>query len=52
MFDSVFVHIYRKQPGLMTLGFDYETITAKRLPIEIRDGASSNLFNLVAFKDK
>ena len=52
MFDSVFVHIYRTQPGLMTLGVDYEKITAKRLPIEIRDGASSNLFNLVAFKDK
>jgi hypothetical protein len=52
MFDSVFVHIYRTQPGLMTLGVDYEKITAKRLPIEIRDGASSNLFNLVAFKVK
>ena len=52
MFDSVFVHIYRTQPGLMTLGVDYEKITAKRLPIEIRDGASSNLFNLVAFKDR
>lgn len=52
MFDSVFVHIYRTRPGLMTLGVDYEKITAKRLPIEVRDGASSNLFNLVAFKDK
>jgi hypothetical protein len=52
MFDSVFVHIYRTKPGLMTLGVDYEKITAKRLPIEIRDGASSNLFNLVAFKEK
>jgi hypothetical protein len=52
MFDSVFVHIYRTKPGVMTLGVDYEKITAKRLPIEIRDGASSNLFNLVAFKDK
>jgi hypothetical protein len=52
MFDSVFVHIYRTQPGLMTLGVDYEKITAKRLPIEIRDGALSNLFNLVAFKNK
>jgi hypothetical protein len=51
MFDSVFVHIYRTQPGLMTLGVDYETVTAKRLPIEIRDGASSNLRNLIAFKD-
>lgn len=51
MFDSVFVHIYRTRPGLMTLGVDYEKITAKRLPIEIRDGASSSLFNLVAFKD-
>jgi hypothetical protein len=51
MFDSVFVHIYRTRPGLMTLGVDYEKITAKRLPIEIRDGYSSNLFNLVAFKD-
>jgi nitrogenase molybdenum-iron protein alpha/beta subunit len=50
MFDSVFVHIYRTRPGLMTLGVDYEKITAKRLPIEIRDGTSSNLFNLVAFK--
>jgi hypothetical protein len=50
MFDSVFVHVYRTRPGLMTLGVDYEKITAKRLPIEIRDGASSNLFNLVAFK--
>ncbi|HUY32269.1 MAG TPA: hypothetical protein VMV69_05775 [Pirellulales bacterium] len=50
MFDSVFVHMYRTRPGLMTLGVDYEKITAKRLPIEIRDGASSNLFNLVAFK--
>jgi hypothetical protein len=50
MFDSVFVHIYRTQSGLMTLGVDYEKITAKRLPIEIRDGASSNLFNLVAFR--
>lgn len=52
MFDSTFVHIYRTHPGLMTLGVDYEKITAKRLPIEIRDGASSNLFNLVAFKSK
>ena len=52
MFDSVFVHIYRTQPGLMTLGVDYETVTAKRLPIEIRDGASSSLRNLVAFKDQ
>ncbi len=52
MFDSVFVHLYRTRPGLMTLGFDYEKITAKRLPIEIRDGASSNLFNLVAFKER
>ena len=52
MFDSVFVHIYRTRAGLMTLGVDYEKITAKRLPIEIRDGASSNLFNLVAFKDQ
>jgi len=51
MFDSVFVYIYRTRPGLMTLGVDYEKITAKRLPIEIRDGGSSNLFNLVAFKD-
>jgi hypothetical protein len=51
MFDSAFVYIYRTQPGLMTLGTDYEKITAKRLPIEIRDGASSNLRNLVAFKD-
>ena len=34
----------------MTLGKDYEKITAKRLPIEIRDGASSDFFNLVAFK--
>jgi hypothetical protein len=51
MFDSVFVHLYRTRPGLMTLGVDYEKITAKRLPIEIRDGASSNLFNLVAFKE-
>jgi hypothetical protein len=50
MFDSVFVHIYRSQPGLMTLGVDYEKITAKRLPIEVRDGTSSNLFNLVAFR--
>ncbi len=50
MFDSVFVYIYRTRPGLMTLGVDYEKITAKRLPIEIRDGTSSNLFNLVAFK--
>jgi hypothetical protein len=52
MFDSVFVHIYRTRTGLMTLGVDYEKITAKRLPIEIRDGATSNLFNLVAFKDE
>jgi hypothetical protein len=52
MFDSVFVHIYRTKPGLMTLGKDYEKITAKRLPIEIRDGASSDFFNLVAFKDQ
>jgi hypothetical protein len=52
MFDSVFLHIYRTQPGLMTLGVDYETVTAKRLPIEIRDGASSNFRNLVAFKDQ
>lgn len=52
MFDAVFLHIYRTQPGLMTLGVDYEKITAKRLPIEIRDGASSNLRNLVAFKDQ
>jgi hypothetical protein len=52
MFDSVFIYIYRDQPGLMTLGVDYEKITAKRLPIEIRDGASSNLFNLVAFKEQ
>ena len=51
MFDSVFVYLYRTQPGTMTLGVDYEKITAKRLPIEIRDGASSNLFNLVAFKE-
>lgn len=51
MFDSVFVYLYRSQPGLLTLGFDYETVTAKRLPIEIRDAGSSNLFNLVAFKD-
>ncbi len=51
MFDSVFVHIYRTRPGLMTLGKDYEKTTAKRLPIEIRDGASSDFFNLVAFKD-
>lgn len=50
MFDSVFIHIYRTRSGLMTLGVDYEKITAKRLPIEIRDGTSSNLFNLVAFK--
>jgi hypothetical protein len=50
MFDSVFAYIYRTRPGLMTLGVDYEKITAKRLPIEIRDGTSSNLFNLVAFK--
>jgi hypothetical protein len=51
MFDSVFVYIYRTRPGLMTLGVDYEKITAKRLPIEIRDGNTSNLFNLVAFKN-
>lgn len=51
MFDSVFLHLYRSRPGLMTLGVDYEKITAKRLPIELRDGASSNLYNLVAFKD-
>jgi hypothetical protein len=50
MFDSAFVYIYRTRPGLMTLGVDYEKITSKRLPIEIRDGGSSNLFNLVAFK--
>lgn len=50
MFDSAFVHVYRAGSGLMTLGVDYEKITAKRLPIEIRDGATSNLFNLVAFK--
>jgi hypothetical protein len=52
MFDSVFVHIYRTQPGLMTLGVDYETVTAKRLPIEIRDGGSSDQRNLVAFKER
>jgi hypothetical protein len=51
MFDAIFLHIYRTQPGLMTFGVDYEKITAKRLPIEVRDGASSNLRNLVAFKD-
>jgi len=51
MFDSVFVHIYRTRPGLMTLGVDYEKITAKRLPLEIRDGGSYNLFNLLTITD-
>lgn len=51
MFDSVFTYLYRNRPGLMTLGVDYEKITAKRLPIEVRDGNTSSLFNLVALKE-
>jgi hypothetical protein len=51
VFNAAFVRLYRTQPGLMTLGVDYETITAKRLPIEIREGNKSDSFNLVAFKN-
>jgi hypothetical protein len=51
VFNAAFVRLYRTQPGLITLGVDYETITAKRLPIEIRQGSKSDSFNLVAFKN-
>lgn len=52
VFDSSFVKLYKANPSAMTLGVDYETVTAKRLPIEIREGGRSDLFNLVAFRDK
>jgi hypothetical protein len=51
VFNAAFVRLYRAQPGFITLGVDYETITAKRLPIEIRDGSKSDSFNLVAFNN-
>lgn len=50
VFDSAFLHLYKSKQGEISLGVDYETITAKRLPLEIRDGERSEFFNLVAFR--
>lgn len=50
VFDAAFLHIYKEKQGTMSLGVDYETITAKRLPIEIRSHGRSEHFNLVAFR--
>ncbi len=50
VFDAAFIHIYQEKQGAISLGVDYETITAKRLPIEIRAHGRSEYFNLVAFR--
>jgi hypothetical protein len=50
VFDSAFLHLYRSRQGEISLGVDYETITAKRLPLEVRDRGRSEFFNLVAFR--
>jgi hypothetical protein len=50
VFDSAFLHLYNSKQGEISLGVDYETITAKRLPLEIRDRGRSEFFNLVAFR--
>jgi len=50
IFDAAFLHIYKEKQGAMSLGVDYETITAKRLPIEVRTHGRSEHFNLVAFR--
>lgn len=50
VFDSAFLHLYRSKQGEISLGVDYETITAKRLPLEVRDQGRSEFFNLVAFR--
>ena len=52
VFNAAFVHLYRSRPGVLSLGVDYETITAKRLPIEIREHGRSDFFNLVAFRNE
>lgn len=50
VFDAAFLHVYREKRDALSLGVDYETITAKRLPIEVRDNGRSEHFNLVAFR--
>jgi len=50
VFDSAFLHLYRTKQKEISLGVDYETITAKRLPLEVRDRGRSEFFNLVAFR--
>lgn len=50
VFDAAFLYIYKEKQGTISLGIDYETITAKRLPIEVRDHGRSEHFNLVAFR--
>jgi hypothetical protein len=50
VFDSGLLCLYRSKQGEISLGVDYETITAKRLPLEVRDRGRSEFFNLVAFR--
>jgi hypothetical protein len=50
VFDAAFLDVYKSRPEELSLGVDYETITAKRLPIEVRDQGRSEFFNLVAFR--
>jgi len=50
VFDSAFLYIYRSKQGEISLGVDYETITAKRLPIEVREHGRSEFLNLLAFR--
>ncbi len=50
IFDSGFLHLYKSKQGEISLGVDYETITAKRLPLEVREHGRSEFFNLVAFR--
>jgi hypothetical protein len=50
VFDATFLHVYSSRPQAFSLGVDYETITAKRLPVEIRQNGRSDQFNLVSFR--
>lgn len=50
VFDSAFLYLYKSKQGEISLGVDYETITARRLPIEVRDHGRSEFFNLLAFR--